>query len=148
MHDKCDSLMLELKALNKAPVNVPTASVVSTSPLITPIVMPVHTDVCTEVRNTENLSEVAAAANAVSESLINYLTNPITVETVETNLSLEVDLDGQFSNKENEAVQPIEAAIIINEASIHQHLRSIGEMLSELDSGKSKNRKRNDHIQE
>ena len=113
VHDKCDNLMAKLKALNQAAVNMPTASVVSTSPFITPIVMPVHTDVCTEVRDTENLSEVAAAADAVLEGLINYLTNPIAVETVATNIGSEVDLDVQFSDKENEAVQPIKATVII-----------------------------------
>ena len=118
VHDKCDNLMVKLKALNQAAVNMLTASVVSTSPFVTPIVMPVHTDVCTEVRDTENLSEVAAAADVVSEGLINYLTNPIAVETVETNIGSEVDLDGQFSDKENEIVQLIEASVVINEAGI------------------------------
>ena len=88
--------------------------------------MPVHTDVCTEVRDTKNLSEVVAAADAMLEGLINYLTNPIAVETVETNIGSEVGLDGQFSDKENEIVQPIEANVVINEAGIRQPLKSIG----------------------
>ena len=36
VHDKCDNLMAKLKALNQAAVNMPTASVVSTSPFVIP----------------------------------------------------------------------------------------------------------------
>ena len=46
------------------------------------------------------------------------------------------------------AVQPVEAIVIINKAGIRQPLKPIGEMLNELDSSKSKSRKRCDHIQE
>ena len=97
---------------------MPTASAVSTSPFVTPVVTPAHTDVCTEVRQIEIPSEVAAAADAVAESLIDYLTNPIVVETVENNIGSEVELNGQFSNKENEIVQPVEANVIINKAGV------------------------------
>ena len=146
VHNKCDDLMAKLKALNQAAVNMPTASVVSTSPFVTPIATPVLDG--TEVRNSENLSEVAAVADAVSKSLINYLTgvdtNPIAVET-----NTRVDsLDDQFSDKENEVVQPIEANVIINKAGICQPLKLIGEMLNELPSGKGKNTRRNHHIHE
>ena len=111
VHDKCDDLMAKLKALNQAAVNIPTASVVSTSPFVTPIITPVHDS--TEVRGPEvvNIGEVAATADSVPENLISYLmgdTNPLTVDT---NPGLEVDNlggDSQF-DKENEAVQPIEA---------------------------------------
>ena len=58
------------------------------------------------------------------------------------------DGDLQSAGKENEAVQPIAATVIINEAGIYQPLRPIREMLNELDSRKGKSRKRNDHIQE
>ena len=118
VHERCDDLMVKLRVLNQEAVNMPTASAVSTSPFVTPIVIPVHTDVCTEVRQNENLSEVVAAADAVVESLIDYLTNPIVVETVENNIGPEVELNGQFSNKENEIVQPVEANVIINEAGV------------------------------
>ena len=117
VHERCDDLMVKLRALNQEAV-MPTASAVSTLPFVTPIVIPVHTDVCTEVRQTENPSEVVATADAVAESLIDYLTNPIVVETVENNIGSEVELNGQFSNKENEIVQPIEANVIINEAGV------------------------------
>ena len=62
----------------------------------------------------ENLSKVAATADAVSESLISYLTgdqvntNLVTVE-VDTDLVEKLDGDLQFSDKENEVVQPVEA---------------------------------------
>ena len=116
VHNKCDDLMAKLKALNQAVEDMPTASVVSTSPFVTPIITPVHDS--TEVRGSEveHLSEVAVTADAISESLIDYLINPIVVETVENNIASEVELNGQFSNKENEIVQPVEANVIINEA--------------------------------
>ena len=118
VHERCDDLMAKLRVLNQEVVNIPTASALSTSPFITPIVTPVHTDLCTEVRQTENPSEVVATADAVAESLIDYLTNPIVVETVENNIGSEVELNGQFSNKENEIVQPVEVNVIINEAGV------------------------------
>ena len=152
VHAKCDNLMAKLKALNQAAINIPTASDVSTSPFVTPVVTPVHDS--TEVRGpeVENLSKVAATADAVSENLISYLTGDQVITNlvvVDTNLGLEVNnLGGDLQfNKENEAVQPVEATVIINEAGIHQPLKPIGEMLKELDP-KDKNRKRHDHIQE
>ena len=118
MHERCDDLMAKLRVLNQEAVNIPAASAVSTLPFITPIVIPVHTDVCTEVRQFENPSEVAATADAVAESLIDYLTNPFVVETVENNIGSEVELNGHFSNKENEIVQTVEANVVINEAGV------------------------------
>ena len=115
---------------------MPMASVVSTSPFVTLILTPVHDSTDSTVRGSENLSEVAATADAVSEGLINYLTNPIVVEVVESNTG-SVELNGQFSN-----VQPVEANVVINEAGVQQPIKSIGEMLNEL----PKSRKRNDHI--
>ena len=94
VHNKCDDLMAKLKALNQAAADMSTASVVSTSPFVTLIITPVHES--TEVRGSEveNLSEVAATADAVSENLINYLTGE-QVDTnsvvVETNTDLGVD---------------------------------------------------------
>ena len=42
VHKKCDDLMAKLKALNHAAVDIPTASVVSNSPFVTPIITPLH----------------------------------------------------------------------------------------------------------
>ena len=74
VHNKCDDLMVKLKALNQAAVDIPTASVVSTLPFVTPIITPVHDR--TEVRGpeVEHLSEVTATADAISENLISSLT--------------------------------------------------------------------------
>ena len=112
VHNKCDDLMAKLKALNQAAEDMPTASVVSTLPFVTLIITPVHDS--TEVRGSEaeNLSKVAVTADAVSEGLIDYLTNPIVVEIVESNTG-SVELNGQFSN-----VQPVEANVVINEAGV------------------------------
>ena len=41
VHNKCDDLMAKLKTLNQAVEDMPMASVVSTSPFVTPIT-PVH----------------------------------------------------------------------------------------------------------
>ena len=38
IHEKCDNLMAHLNALNQAAVSISTASAVSTSPFVTPIV--------------------------------------------------------------------------------------------------------------
>ena len=147
VHNKCNHLMAKLKALNQAAANIPTASVVTTLPFVTPIVTTVHSEGAWAVEG--DLSKVAVTADAVSENLINYLTGGQVA--VDTNISLEVensDGDLQLVVKENEAVQPIEATVIINKAGIHQPLRPIREMLNELDSGQDKSRKRDDHIQE
>ena len=115
VHNKCDDLMAKLKALNQVADDMPMAPVVSTSPFIMLIITPVHdstdsTD--STVRISENLSEVAVTADAVSENLINYLTNPI-VEVVESNAG-SVELNGQFSN-----VQPVEAnSVVIDEVGV------------------------------
>ena len=68
VHNKCDDLMAKLKALNQAAEDMPTASVVSTLPFVTPIITPMHDS--TEVRGSEveNLSKVAVTADAISES--------------------------------------------------------------------------------
>ena len=136
VHNKCDDLMAKLKALNQAVEDMPIASVASTLPFVTLIITPVYDS--TEVRSSENLSEVAVTADAISEGLIEYLTNPAVVEIVESNTG-SVELNGQFSN-----VQPVEANVVINEAGVQQPIKSIGEMLNEL----PRSRKRNDHIQE
>ena len=117
VHERCDDLMAKLKALNQEAGNMPTASAVSTSPFVTPIVTPVHTDVCTEEQIVSS-SEVVVTANAVSEGLIDYLTNPVVVKAVENNLGSEFDSNEQFSDEENEVTQPVEATVIINENAI------------------------------
>ena len=140
--------MAKLKALNQAAEDIPTASVVSTSPFVTPIITPVHDS--TEVRGSEveNLSEVAATADAISESLIGYLTGEqVDTNSVVVKTNTDLGVDSQFI-KEKEVKQPVEPIVIINEAGVHQPLKPIGKMLQELDFGKSKSRKRNDHIQE
>ena len=136
VHNKCDDLMVKLKALNQAAVNMPTASVLSTLPFIIPVITPAHDS--TEVRGSEvgNTSEVATTADAVSEELIHYLTNPVAVET---NVDSGVE---KCSDKENKAVQPVKANVIINENGVCQPLKPIGEMLNELNSGKGKSRKK------
>ena len=154
VHNKHDDLMAKLKVLNQAAKDIPTASVVSTSPFVTPIITPVHDSTEVKGSEVENLSKVTATADAVSKNLISYLTgdqvdtNSVVVEA-NTDLGVEnLGGDSQFVNKENEAVQPVEAIVIINEAGVCQPLKPIGEMLNELDFGKSKSRKRYDHIQE
>ena len=110
--EKCDNLMAQLKALNQAAVNMTTASAVSTSPFVTPVIMPVQGNI--EVGTTSSKfcpSEVATTADAVSESLINYLTN--TEDVVVENV---VEIENV--NVSNEGVQLIEANIIINEAGV------------------------------
>ena len=81
----------------------------------------------TEVRDSEveNLSEVAVTADAISESLISYLTG----EQVDTNLvvveaNTDLGVDSQFI-KEKEVKQPVEPIVIINKAGIHQPLKPI-----------------------
>ena len=116
VHEKCDNLMAQLKALNQVAVNMTTASAVSTSPFVTPVIMPVQGNI--EVGTTSSKfcpSEVATTADAVSESLIKYLTNTedIVVENVVENV---VEIENV--NVSNEGVQPIEANVIINEAGV------------------------------
>ena len=117
-------------------------------PFVTLIVTPVHDNTKVRGPEVEKLSEVAATAYAVSENLISYLTgdqvdtNSVVVDT-NTDLGVEnLGGDSQFINKVNEAVQPVEAIVIIKKAGIHQPLKPRGEMLNELDSSKSKSRKR------
>ena len=112
VHEKCDNLMAHLKALNRAAVNMTTASAVSTSPFVTPVITPVQGDIEVGTTSSEFCpSEVAITADAVSESLINYLTN--TEDIVVKNV---VEIGNV--NVSNEGVQPIEANIIINEAGV------------------------------
>ena len=108
IHEKCDNLMAHLKALNQAAVNISTASTVSTSPFVTPIVTPVQGNIEVGTISSKCLSEVATTADAVSEGLINYLTNTggVVVDVVEN------------VNVSNEGVQPVETNVIIHEAGV------------------------------
>ena len=139
VHDKCDSLMAKLKALNQAALNLPTASVVNTSPFVSPIITPIHPDMSTKVH--EKSKEVAT--DAVLDELTNYLTgglvltNPVVVE----------NLGETQNNGENEAVKPKEV-VVIDRVGIRQPLKSIGDMLNEIIPDKGKNKKKDDHIQE
>ena len=133
IHEKCDNLMAQLKALNQAAANISTASAVSTSPFVTPIVMPVQGNIEVGTVSSKCLSEVATTADAVSESLVNYLTNTVAVENVVENV-----------NVSDEGVKPVETNLIINEAGVRQPQKSIGEMLNELPKGNSRNK----HIEE
>ena len=138
IHEKCDNLMAHLKALNQAAVNISTASAVSTSPFVTPIVTPVQGNIEVGTISSKCLSEVATTADAVSEGLINYLTNTgsVVVDVVENVV--------ENVNVSNEGVQPVETNLIINEAGVRQPQKSIGEMLDELPKGNSRNK----HIEE
>ena len=138
IHEKCDNLMAHLKALNQAAVNMSTASTVSTSPFVTPVIMPVQGNI--EVGTISSKfcpSEVTTTADAVSESLINYLTN---TEDVVVENAVEIE----NVNVSNEGVQLTETNVIINEAGVRQPQKSIGEMLDELPKGNSRNK----HIKE
>ena len=141
IHEKCDNLMAQLKALNQAAVNMSTASAVSTSPFVTPVITAVQGNIEVGTFSSKFCpSEVTTTADAVSESLINYLTNTedVVVENVENIVGIE------NVNVSNEGVQLVEANIIVNEAGVRQPQKSIGEMLDELPKGNSRNK----HIKE
>ena len=165
VHDKCDDLMAKLKALNQAAVDMPMASAaVSTSPFVSPVITPVQTMTTGDVvegvgapvqeNMDKSLSEVAATVDAVSDSLINYLTNGDTNSTglvVATNTKVDVDeqLVGEVDNSNDQ--QLIEVNVVqINEAGIHQPLKPIGEIVKELDQLKNKKsqKHKNTHIKE
>ena len=128
IHEKCDNLMAHLKALNQAAVNMSTASAVSTSPFVTPVITLVQGNIEVGTISSKCPSEVATTADAVSEGLINYLTNTgdIVVENV---------VEVENVNVSNEGVQLTETNVKINEAGVQQPQKSIGEMLDELPKG-------------
>ena len=137
IHEKCDNLMAQLKALNQAAVNMSTASAVSTSPFVTPVITLVQGNIEVGTISSKCPSEVATTADAVSESLINYLTN--TEDVVVENV-----VEVENVNVSNEGVQLAETNVIINEAGVRQPQKSIGEMLDELPKGNLRNK----HIKE
>ena len=88
----------------------------------TPIITPVHDNIEVRGSEVENLSEVAATADAVSESLIGYLTGEqVDTNSVVVKTNIDLGVDSQFV-KEKEVKQPVEPIVIINEAGIHQPL--------------------------
>ena len=137
IHEKCDNLIAHLKALNQAAVNMSTASAVSTSPFVTPVIMLVQGNIEVGTISSKCPSEVATTADAVSESLINYLTN--TEDVVVENV---VEIENV--NVSNEGVQLVETNVIINKAGVRQPQKSIGEILDELPKSNSRNK----HIKE
>ena len=92
-----------------------TASAVSTSPFVTPIITPVQGNIEVGTISSKCLSEVATTADAVSESLINYLTN---TEDVVVGNVVENVAEIENVNVSNEGVQPVETNVIINEAGV------------------------------
>ena len=113
VHEKCDHLMAQLKALNQAAGE--TESPAKISPFVTPELI---TLVVTSIQ------EIAQATDAVSQNLECYLTQNVVVDT-------NTDL-GQLCSETTKKTLPIEVNIVIDEGGIWQPLKSIGEMLNEL----------------
>ena len=118
VHEKCDHLMAQLKALNQAAGETELAANISpfvTPELISPVITPIQ--------------EIAQAANAVSQNLECYLTQDVVVDT-------NTDV-GQLCGETTKKMLPIEVNIVIDKAGIQQPLKSIGEMLNELPKASS-----------
>ena len=130
VHEKCDHLMAQLKALNQA-VGDPV-SVISTSPFIT---LKLVTPITTPVADLEIGKEIAVATDTASDDLVTYLTQSIVVDT---NPSLDLGAEGQLCGETVKIPPAIEVNnVIIDEAGVQQPLRSIGEMLDELPKASS-----------
>ena len=113
VHEKCDDLMAQIKALNQAAGQTESAAEISpfvTPELMTPVVTPVQ--------------EKAQAVAAVSQNLECYLTQNVVVDT-------NSDL-GQLYGETTKKLPPIEVNLVIDKAGIWQPLKSIGAMLDEL----------------
>ena len=118
VHEKCDDLMVQIKALNQAAGE--TESAVEISPFVTPeVITPVVTPV----------QEKAQATDAVSQNLECYLTQNVVVDT-------NTDL-GQLCGETTKKLLAIEVNIVIDKAGIQQPLKSIGAMLNELPKASS-----------
>ena len=102
VHNKCDDLMAQLKALNQAAGETELAAEIS--PFVTP-------ELITHV--TTPIQEIAQTANTVSQNLEHYLTQNVVVDT-NTNLGLE----GQLCGETVEMSPPIEVNIMIDEAGV------------------------------
>ena len=118
VHEKCDHLMTQLKALNQAVGETELAAEISpfvTLELVTPVETPIQ--------------KKAQAADAVSQNLECYLTQNVVVDT-------NTDL-GQLCGETTKKPPPIEVNIVIDKAGFWQPLKSIGEMLNELPKASS-----------
>ena len=119
VHEKCDSLMAQLKALNQAADETEVPGKVSpfvTPELVTPVITPVQ----------ENVQ----VGTPVTQSLEQYLTQNAVNMVDDTNMDL--GTEGQLSGEVVKNPPPIEVNIVIDEAGIQQPLKTIGEMLDEL----------------
>ena len=117
VHEKCNSLLDQIRALNQATGETGVPEKVS--PFVTPeLVTPVITLV------QENIQVITP----VTQSLEQYLTQNVVDMVDDTNTDLEVE--GQLNGKI--VRNSIETNIVIDEAGIWQPLKSIGEMLNEL----------------
>ena len=119
VHEKCDSLMAQLKALNQAAGETEVPGKVSpfiTPELVTPVITPVQ----------ENIQ----VATPVTQSLEQYLTQNAVHMVNDTNTDL--GTEGQLNGEVVKNPPPIEVNIVIDEVGIQQPSKSIGEMLDEL----------------
>ena len=112
VHEKCDSLLDQIKDLNQATVETEVSKEVTpfvTPELVTPVITPVQ-----EIQ----------IITPVTQSLGQYLTQNVVDMVDDTNT------EGQLNDKI--VGNSIEANIVIDEAGIQQPSKSIGEMLNEL----------------
>ena len=119
VHEKCDSLMAQIEALNQAAgeTEVPKKVLPFVTPeLVTPVITPVQ----------ENIQVVTP----VTQSLEQYLTQNVVNMVNDTNTDLETE--GQLNGEIVKNPPPIEVNIVIDEAGIWQPSKSIGEMLDKL----------------
>ena len=119
VHEKCDSLMAQIEALNQAAGETEVPKKVSpfvTPELVTPVITPVQ----------ENIQVITP----VTQSLEKYLTQNDVNMVNDTNTNLETE--GQLNGETVKNPPPIEANIVIGEAGIWQPSKPIGEMLDEL----------------
>ena len=120
VHEKCDHLMAQLKALNQAAGETELAAEISpfvTPELLTPVVTPIQ--------------EIAQATDTVSQNLECYLTQNVVVDT-NTDLG-----SGQLCGETTKKLLPIEVNIVIDEVGIWQPLKSIGEMQDKVPKASS-----------
>ena len=102
VHNKCDDLMAQLKALNQAAGE--TESTAEISPFVTPeLITPVIT----------LIQEIAQTANTVSQNLGHYLTQNVVVDT-----NTDLGSEGQLCGETVKMPLPIEVNIMIDEAGV------------------------------
>ena len=119
VHEKCDSLMAQIEALNQATGETEVPKKVSpfmTLELVTPVITPVQ----------ENIQVITP----VTQSLEQYLTQNDVNMVYDTNTDLEIE--GQLNDEIVKNPPPIEVNIVIDEAGIRQPSKSIGGMLDKL----------------